>query len=80
MKGKIKPWFPYDLKESATSAITIGDQSVLRCRHMETLLSSVGDDLRHAVGTVGRAGFSLTFPTITTGPTKTIFNGNACLR
>ena len=65
-----KAWFPYDLKESATSAITIGDQSALHRRYMETL----------AVGTVGRAESSSTFPTITTVPTKTIFNGNACLR
>ena len=73
----IKAWFPYDLKESA---ITISDQSALRRRHEETLFSSVRDDLRHAVGTVGRVESSSTFPTITTVPTKTIFNGNACLR
>ena len=73
-------WFPYDLKESATSAITMGDQSALRRRHMETLFSSVGDDLRHAVGTVGRVEYSLTFPTITTVPTNIIFNENAGLR
>ena len=36
----LKAWFPYDLKESATSAITIGDQSALRRRHMETLFFS----------------------------------------
>ena len=39
---------------------------------METLFSSVGDDLRHVVGTVGRVESSSTFPTITTVPTKTI--------
>ena len=75
-----KAWFPYDLKESATSAITICDQSALRRRHMKTLFSSVGDDLRHAVGTVERVESSSTFPIITTVPTKTIFNGNVYLR
>ena len=46
---------------------------------METLFSSIGDDLRHTVGTVGRVESTSTFPTITTVPTKTIFNGNVCL-
>ena len=53
--------------------ITISNQSALHHRHMETLFSSVGDDLRHAVGTVGRVESSSTFPTIMMVPTKTIF-------
>ena len=59
---------------------TIADRSAPRGRHMETFVPVFCGDLWRMVWMIGKVESSFTFPTITTLPTKTNFNGNVCLR
>ena len=81
---EVKAWFPYDLQRSAIGlrsvCDTIADRSAPRRRHMKICVPGVCGDLRHTVWMIGKVESSFTFPTVAKLPTKTFFNGNACLR